>query len=103
MLILAAEAAVHADADVAAEREESDNVLIFLVEKICRPRIQGNPTGEFVAGGQIEACVAGIPVYTRAKTSAANDKAEEIAVGAHPGEITRERNVDVVERCIYRR
>src|SRR5256885_8645009 len=56
--VVAAETVVHAHADIATERRKADNVLIFLVEKICRPRIQGDPAREFVAGGQIEAGLA---------------------------------------------
>src|SRR5260370_24274060 len=78
-LVLAAEAIVHTDANVAAQRRISDRVLILFVGEICHAGIYGDSAAEIVATRKVEARVARVPPEARRETSACYDKEQEVA------------------------
>src|SRR5258708_8416763 len=99
-LVLAAEAIVHTDANIAAKRRVSDRVLIFFVEEICHAGIYGDSAAEIVTTRKVEAGVAGISPEARPEPSACYDKAQEVAVCPRAAEVSGEIHVHSPNRRI---
>ena len=99
-LVLTAEAVVHAYADVAAQGWIADYVLILLVQEIGYAGVDGSAAEEAEGCGEVKSAVAGILRDARAEAGAGDPEAEEIAVGAHAGEISDEVYIEAAVGAI---
>ena len=95
MLILAAEAVVHANAHIAAECGIAERVLIQPIEKIGGPGIDRDAASEVVTGGEIETGVAGISCEIE------SDK-KKVTIGAHAGKIAGKIHIEAPKRSVQR-
>ncbi len=87
---------MEAKAKIAAEGGKADGVLILLVEEVGDAASEGDASAEIVAGGEIEARVAGVFKLGRideiAVGTASSKVAGEIPIHSSPAHIDVERS-----------
>src|SRR5580704_10492012 len=84
-LVAAAEGVADAGLDIAAKSRVAQGILVLLVEKILRARVERHAVADVVVRGDIEERVAWI---------AGEAEAEKVRVGANSGEIAADRHAE---------